>query len=70
MRALGVTVGYLIYDFVCCLFDKQVKIDNLIHHLVSVIGLGAGLAYEWVSYSFNISSCLTTLRFSVAKYKV
>lgn len=49
MRALAVSVGYLIYDLVCCLFDKQVKIDNLIHHLVSAIGLGAGLAYEWVS---------------------
>lgn len=49
MKALAVTVGYLIYDFVCCLFDKQVKIDNLIHHLVSAVGLGAGLAYEWVS---------------------
>ncbi|KAF3616994.1 putative peroxidase 9 [Capsicum annuum] len=47
MRALAVSVGYLIYDLVCCLFDKQVKIDNLIHHLVSAIGLGAGLAYEW-----------------------
>ncbi|KAF3631520.1 hypothetical protein FXO38_26622 [Capsicum annuum] len=49
MRALAVSVGYLIYDLVCCLFDKQVKIDNLIHHLVSAIGLGAGLAYEWMA---------------------
>ncbi|CAN4105269.1 unnamed protein product [Withania somnifera] len=32
-KALTVTVAYLIYDFVCCLFDNQVKIDNLIHHL-------------------------------------
>ncbi|CAN4122895.1 unnamed protein product [Withania somnifera] len=46
MKALAVTVAYLIYDFVCCLFDKQVKIDNLIHHWVSAVGLGAGLAYE------------------------
>ncbi|MCD7470156.1 hypothetical protein HAX54_009817 [Datura stramonium] len=47
IRALAVTVGYLIYDLVCCLFDKQVKIDNLIHHLVSAVGLGAGLFHEW-----------------------
>ncbi|XP_009611757.1 uncharacterized protein LOC107799721 [Nicotiana tabacum] len=46
MRALAMTAAYLIYDFVCCLFDKNVKIDNLIHHLVCVIGIGAGHAYE------------------------
>ncbi|XP_059281543.1 uncharacterized protein LOC132035285 [Lycium ferocissimum] len=46
MRAMAITMAYLIYDIVCCLFDKQVKIDNSIHHLVSGVGLGAGLAYE------------------------
>ncbi|KAM3199802.1 hypothetical protein CQW23_29023 [Capsicum baccatum] len=45
-KALAVTAAYLIYDFVCCLFDKQVKIDNLIHHLVCIVGIGAGLAYK------------------------
>lgn len=46
MRALGVTLAYLIYDLVCCLFDKNIKIDNSVHHLVSIVGIGAGLAYE------------------------
>ncbi|KAL4584265.1 hypothetical protein LXL04_008861 [Taraxacum kok-saghyz] len=46
MRALAVTLGYLIYDLVCCLFDdKNIKIDNSVHHLVSIVGIGAGLAY-------------------------
>ncbi|KAL3505328.1 hypothetical protein ACH5RR_035169 [Cinchona calisaya] len=46
MQTLAVTVGYLIYDLVCCQFDNNVKIDNAIHHLVSILGLGAGLAYQ------------------------
>lgn len=53
MRALGVTLAYLIYDLACCLFDKNVKIDNSVHHLVSIVGIGAGLAYEKVLYLFN-----------------
>lgn len=46
MRALAVTLAYLIYDLICCLFDTNIKIDNLVHHLVSIVGIGAGLAYE------------------------
>ncbi|KAJ4702001.1 TRAM, LAG1 and CLN8 (TLC) lipid-sensing domain containing protein [Melia azedarach] len=46
MQALVVSLGYLIYDLVCCQFDKRFNLDNTIHHLVSIIGLGAGLAYE------------------------
>ncbi|XP_071711816.1 uncharacterized protein [Rutidosis leptorrhynchoides] len=46
MRALGVTLSYLIYDLICCLFDKNIKLDNSVHHLVSIVGIGAGLAYE------------------------
>ncbi|XP_022862458.1 transmembrane protein 136-like [Olea europaea var. sylvestris] len=46
MQTLAVTVAYLIYDLVCCLFDKRVKLDNTIHHLVSIVGLVAGLAYQ------------------------
>ncbi|OAY22729.1 TLC domain-containing protein 5 [Manihot esculenta] len=46
MRALGVSVSYLIYDLICCLFDKQFNLDNTIHHLVSIVGLGAGLLYH------------------------
>lgn len=43
------TAAYLIYDFGCCLFDKQVRIDNLVHHLVCVVGIGAGFAYKLVN---------------------
>lgn len=48
MQTLAVTVAYLIYDLVCCLFDKQIKIDNTIHHLISIVGLVAGLSYQRV----------------------
>ncbi|PIN23013.1 hypothetical protein CDL12_04272 [Handroanthus impetiginosus] len=47
MQTLAVSVAYLIYDLVCCLFDEKVKIDNTVHHLVSIVGLVAGLAYQW-----------------------
>lgn len=46
MQTLAVSISYLIYDLVCCQFDKSVKIDTTIHHLVSITGLGAGLAYQ------------------------
>ncbi|XP_051139108.1 uncharacterized protein LOC127256918 isoform X2 [Andrographis paniculata] len=47
MRTLGVTVAYLMYDLVCCLFDhNNLKFDNTIHHLVSITGLLSGLAYQ------------------------
>ncbi|XP_058088436.1 uncharacterized protein LOC131235312 isoform X1 [Magnolia sinica] len=46
METLAVTVAYLIYDLICCFFDNHVSLDNSIHHLVSIVGIGAGLAYE------------------------
>ncbi|KAK9271219.1 hypothetical protein L1049_026809 [Liquidambar formosana] len=46
MQTLAVSLAYLIYDLMCCLFDKRVNIDNSIHHIVSIVGIGAGLAYE------------------------
>ncbi|CAM8935917.1 unnamed protein product [Rhodiola kirilowii] len=46
MQSLAITVGYLIYDLICCLFDKRVNIDNAVHHIVSIVGLGAGLYYQ------------------------
>ncbi|XP_075651769.1 uncharacterized protein LOC142622211 isoform X1 [Castanea sativa] len=46
MQTLAMSLSYMIYDMVCCLFDKQVKLDNSIHHLVSIVGFGAGLAYK------------------------
>ncbi|KAL3840284.1 hypothetical protein ACJIZ3_024875 [Penstemon smallii] len=48
METLAVSVAYLLYDLICCLFDKKqvIKLDNTIHHLVSIVGLVAGLAYQ------------------------
>lgn len=46
MQTLAVTIGYLIYDLICCVFDNHVNLDNSIHHLVSIVGLGAGLSYQ------------------------
>ncbi|MFS7972389.1 putative TLC domain-containing protein [Helianthus anomalus] len=38
MRALGVTLAYLIYDLVCCLFDKKIKIDNSVRGGTIMLG--------------------------------
>ncbi|XP_073051525.1 uncharacterized protein [Primulina eburnea] len=46
MQTLAVTVGYMLYDLVCCHFDKNVKIDNTVHHLVSIVGIWSGLEYQ------------------------
>lgn len=55
MRTLAVSVAYLIYDLVCSQFNKDIKIDNAIHHLVSIVGLCAGLAYQRVLEYFALS---------------
>ncbi|KAL5557976.1 hypothetical protein UlMin_034187 [Ulmus minor] len=44
-KVLAVTLSYLIYDLLCCLFDDKISVDNSVHHLVSIVGIGAGLAY-------------------------
>ncbi|XP_038886579.1 TLC domain-containing protein 5-like [Benincasa hispida] len=46
MQTLAVSCSYLIYDMVCCHFDKKVSLDNTIHHLVSIVGIAAGFAYQ------------------------
>lgn len=46
MEILAITVGYMIYDMGCCLSHNQLKMDDLAHHLVSIVGIGAGLAYR------------------------
>ncbi|KAF5792517.1 putative TRAM/LAG1/CLN8 domain-containing protein [Helianthus annuus] len=45
-RILELSLAYFIYDLVCCWLDNNIGIDNLAHHLVSIVGIGAGLAYE------------------------
>ncbi|KAJ1408021.1 TRAM/LAG1/CLN8-like proteiny domain [Sesbania bispinosa] len=46
MQVLAVSVSYLIYDLVCCHFGERVSLDNTIHHLVSIVGIVAGLCYQ------------------------
>ncbi|KAL5227469.1 hypothetical protein ABZP36_015734 [Zizania latifolia] len=69
MKALAVTVSYMIYDAACCHLNGDVRLDNTVHHLVSIVGIGAGLAYrrcgtEMVASMFvtEISSPLLHLR--------
>ncbi|KAL9426821.1 hypothetical protein AB3S75_033576 [Citrus x aurantiifolia] len=52
MQTLAWTLAYLIYDLVCCLFDQRVNVDNTIHHLISIVGIGASLIYEKISSPF------------------
>ncbi|GAB2265742.1 hypothetical protein Dimus_000779 [Dionaea muscipula] len=46
MITIAVSVAYLIYDLLCCQFDVKPNLDNSIHHVVSIAGLCAGLAYQ------------------------
>ncbi|KAJ4964129.1 hypothetical protein NE237_024068 [Protea cynaroides] len=47
MKILTVSFGYLVYDLICCLFgDDRVNIENAVHHLVSIVGVWAGLTYQ------------------------
>lgn len=52
MQTLAVTLSYLIYDIVCCLFEDRISVDNTIHHLVGIIGISAGLHYQKVLFVF------------------
>ncbi|KAK1298124.1 hypothetical protein QJS10_CPB14g00059 [Acorus calamus] len=44
-KTLAISLSYLIYDLVCCHFDKNAALDNTIHHLVSILGIGASFIY-------------------------
>lgn len=46
MKALAVTLSYMIYDAACCHLNGDARLDNTAHHLVSIVGIGAGLAYQ------------------------
>jgi hypothetical protein len=59
MRALAVTLSYMIYDAACCHLSGDARLDNALHHLISIVGLGAGLAYQRVPSIFYLSSSLS-----------
>ncbi|KAJ6306422.1 hypothetical protein OIU78_021690 [Salix suchowensis] len=61
MQTLAVSLSYLIYDLICCQFDKRVTIDNTIHHLVSIVGIGAGLVYGKCGSELIAALCITEL---------
>ncbi|CAI0436033.1 unnamed protein product [Linum tenue] len=46
MQTLAVSLSYMIYDLGCCMFERRVDMANAVHHLVSIVGIGAGLAYQ------------------------
>lgn len=53
----------MIYDLVCCFFERRISLDNSIHHLVSIVGIGAGLAYEKVCFLMELQSPFWRRRF-------
>ncbi|KAJ6405822.1 hypothetical protein OIU84_013732 [Salix udensis] len=61
MQALAVSLSYLIYDLICCQFDKRVSIDNTIHHLVSIAGMAAGLVYRKCGSELIAALCVTEI---------
>ncbi|XP_019058168.1 PREDICTED: transmembrane protein 136-like isoform X2 [Tarenaya hassleriana] len=46
MKTLAFTLSYMIYDLICCQFDKRVVLDNVVHHLVTIVGIVSGLSYQ------------------------
>ncbi|XP_062207760.1 uncharacterized protein LOC133909372 [Phragmites australis] len=77
MKALAVTLSYMVYDAACCHLNGDVRLDNTVHHLVSIVGIGAGLAYqrcgtEMVASLFvtEISSPLLHLREMLKEFGV
>lgn len=48
MDVMAFSLSYMIYDLICCHFDKVFSIDNAVHHFVSILGFIAGLAYQKV----------------------
>lgn len=54
-RTLAITTGYMIYDMMCVLYHHKSKADDLVHHLVTIFGLGAGLAYQRVNALKDLS---------------
>ncbi|OAY79674.1 hypothetical protein ACMD2_10807, partial [Ananas comosus] len=55
MKALAVSLSYLIYDLICCMFGHHFNFDNFVHHTVSIVGIGAGLAYEMILFAVIFS---------------
>ncbi|KAK1360628.1 TLC domain-containing protein [Heracleum sosnowskyi] len=60
-QTLAISVAYLIYDLICCLFDNQIKLDNSVHHIVSIVGLGGGLAYKMCGSEMVAAIALTEM---------
>lgn len=62
MQTLALSVAYFIYDMmICCLYDAKANLDNTIHHLVGIVGLGAGLAYQLCGSEMVVALCITEM---------
>ncbi|KAJ3700701.1 hypothetical protein LUZ61_004406 [Rhynchospora tenuis] len=61
MKTLGVTLAYLIYDLIFTVLYKHCTLDNALHHIVSIIGLGAGLAYQKCLWELVASLWITEI---------
>ncbi|KAL4332394.1 hypothetical protein GQ457_07G026610 [Hibiscus cannabinus] len=44
-QALAATLGYFIYDLICCFLVGGSSFDNSFHHLVCIVGIAAGFAF-------------------------
>jgi hypothetical protein len=42
MLALTVSLAYFIYDSICCLVELPFKLEDQIHHAITIMGLAYG----------------------------
>ncbi|KAI3942353.1 hypothetical protein MKW98_000242 [Papaver atlanticum] len=62
MQTLAVTLAYMIYDLMCYFFGPgHFNIDNDIHHLVSIIGIAAGLSNGTCRSELVAALCVTEI---------
>lgn len=63
IKSLTITLSYLIYDLIGCCFDDKRKptMDNAVHHLISIVGIGAGLWYRRCGTEMVASLCITEI---------
>ncbi|XP_019156083.1 PREDICTED: transmembrane protein 136-like isoform X2 [Ipomoea nil] len=46
LQTMVISLGYMVHDLVCCLYYEEIKGSDVLHHLVTCIGLGTGLLYQ------------------------
>ncbi|GAV56872.1 TRAM_LAG1_CLN8 domain-containing protein [Cephalotus follicularis] len=61
MEALALSLSYLIYDLICSQFDERVLLDNTIHHLVSIVGIGSALISQKCGSELIVALLITEI---------